>query len=157
MTPFPSRNPSLPATPTPERFRARPVMLATLDVPFDLAAAEFGVDAAVESGAVLIVVNVVETPFLPGALAGWDVAAPPEVEDSLSAPSRLAHALGVEVERLRVRSPHPVDALLQVAGEREAGVLVFGPDRTRLPRRRYRKAERAVRERAPCLVWTPEG
>jgi nucleotide-binding universal stress UspA family protein len=131
-------------------------MLATLDVPFDSAAAAFGVDAAVESGAGLIVVNVVETPFLPGTLAGWDVAAPPELEDSLSAPSRLAQALGVEVERLRVRSPHPVDALLQVADEREPGVLVFGPDRTRLPRRRYRKAERAVRERATCLVWTPD-
>ncbi len=150
-----SRSPSRSAKQVPERSRARPVMLATLDVPFDSAAAVFGVDAAVESGAVLIVVNVVETPFLPGALAGWDVAAAPEVEDSLSAPSRLAHALGVEVERLRVRSPHPVDALLQVAGERRTGVLVFGPDRARLPRRRYRKAERAVRERAHCLVWTP--
>jgi nucleotide-binding universal stress UspA family protein len=130
-------------------------MLATLDVPFDAAAAEFGVDAAVESGASLIVVNVVEAMFLPSTLAGWDVPAPPEVEDSLSAPSRLAQALGVEVERLRVRSPHPVDALLQVAGERRPGVLVFGPDRAHLRPRRYRKAERAVRERASCLVWTP--
>jgi hypothetical protein len=150
-----SRSPSLPALPAQERSGARPVMLATLDVPFDAEAAAFGVDAAVESGVVLIVVNVVETPFLPSALAGWDVPAPPEVEDSLSAPSRLALALGVEVERLRVRSPHPVDALLQVAGEREPGVLVFGPDRTRLRRRHYRRAERAVRERASCLVWTP--
>jgi len=131
-------------------------MLATLDVPFDAAAAAFGVDAAVEAGAALIVVNVVETPFLPGALAGWDVAAPPDLEDSLSAPSRLAQALGVQVERLRVRSPHPVDALLQVAGERQPGMLVFGPDRTCLPPRRYRKAERAVRARTPCLLWMPE-
>jgi hypothetical protein len=149
-----SRIPSRPALPVQERSGARPVMLATLDVPFDSEAAAFGVDAAVESGAVLIVVNVVERPFLPSALAGWDVPAAPEVEDSLSAPARLAHALGVEVERLRVRSPHPVDALLQVAGEREPGVLVFGPDRTRLRRRHYEKAERAVRERASCLVWT---
>jgi hypothetical protein len=150
-----SRSPSRPALPVQERSGARPVMLATLDVPFDSEAAAFGVDAAVESGAALIVVNVVATPFLPSTLAGWDVPAPPEVEDSLSAPSRLALALGVEVERLRVRSPHPVDALLQVAGEREPGVLVFGPDRTRLRRRHYRRAERAVRERASCLVWTP--
>ena len=47
-------------------------MLATLDVPFDAEAAAFGVDAAVESGAALIVVNVVETLFLPSTLAGWD-------------------------------------------------------------------------------------
>jgi nucleotide-binding universal stress UspA family protein len=151
----PSRSISRTAIPTLGRSGVRPVMLATLDVPFDSQAAEFGVDAAVESGAALIVVNVVETPFLPSTLAGWDVPASPEVEDSLSAPSRLAQALGVEVERLRVRSPHPVDALLQVAVEREPGMLVFGPDRTRLRRRQYRKAERAVRSRASCLVWTP--
>jgi nucleotide-binding universal stress UspA family protein len=151
-----SRSPKRPAAHAPDRFHARPVLLATLDVPLDAVAAAFGVDAAVESGASLIVVNVVETPFLPGTLAGWDVAAPRDVEESLLAPARLAQELGVEVERLRIRSPHPVDALLQVAAERQPGVLVFGPDRTRLPRRRYRKAERAVRARASCLLWTPE-
>jgi hypothetical protein len=150
-----SRSPSRPAVSRPERSGARPVLLATLDVPFDASAAAFGVDAAVESGAALIVVNVVETPFLPGALAGWDLEAPPEVEDSLSAPSRLAHELGVEVERLRVRSPHPIAALLQVAAEREPGMIVFGPDPACLPPRRYRKAERAVRSQAPCLFWSP--
>jgi hypothetical protein len=39
--------------------------------------------------------------------------------------------------------------------ERDPGVLVFGPDRTRLKPRRYRRAEKAVRERVSCLVWTP--
>jgi hypothetical protein len=55
-----------------------------------------------------------------------------------------------------VRSPRPVEALLELVAEREPGLLVFGPDRTRLSRRRYQKAVRAVRERAPCLVWTDE-
>jgi hypothetical protein len=32
-------------------------------------------------------------------------------------------------------------------------MLVFGPDRTRLKARVYRKAAKAVRERAACLVW----
>jgi hypothetical protein len=59
----------------------------------------------------------------------------------------------VQVERLRVCSPHPIDALLEVVAERRPGLLVFGPDRSQLSRRRYRKAERAVRERASCLVW----
>jgi hypothetical protein len=46
-----------------------------------------------------------------------------------------------------------VDALLEVVAEREPALLVFGPDRAQLSRRRYRKAERAVRERVSCLVW----
>jgi hypothetical protein len=62
----------------------------------------------------------------------------------------------VRVERLRVCSPHPVDALLEVAAERNPAILVFGPDPTQLRPRQYRKAERAVRERAACLVWTAE-
>jgi hypothetical protein len=67
---------------------------------------------------------------------------------------RLACSLAVEVERLRICSPHPVDALLEVVAEREPGVLVLGPDPAQLSRRRYRKVERAVRERASCLVWS---
>ena len=153
MTPVRRRS-ARPAIRPDRRNPARPVLLATLDVPFDEAAAAFGVDTAVESGAALIVVNVVERPFLPGTLAGWDVDSSPDVERSLHDSAQLARALGVDVERLRVRSPHPVDALLQVARERSPGVLVFGPDPSRLPRRRYRKAERAVRTRATCLVWT---
>jgi hypothetical protein len=35
-------------------------------------------------------------------------------------------------------------------------VLVFGPDRDRIKRRVYRKAAKAIRERAACLVWLPE-
>ena len=45
-----------------------------------------------------------------------------------------------------------LDALLELVGERKPGLLVFGPDRSLLSRRRYRKAAAAVRE-APCLVW----
>ena len=44
---------------------ARPVMLVTFDVPADPDAAAFAVDAAVESGQPLIVVNVVDMPIRP--------------------------------------------------------------------------------------------
>jgi hypothetical protein len=54
-----------------------------------------------------------------------------------------------------VCSPHPVDALLEIVAERDPAVLVFGPDRRHLSSRRFRKAERAVRERTSCLVWVP--
>jgi nucleotide-binding universal stress UspA family protein len=131
------------------------VLLATLGVPFDPAASTFAVDAAVESGEPLLVVNVVELPPLGMSVAmGYDqLPDSPEQEEALRAPAALAASLGVPVERLRVKSPRPVEALVQVAAERAPGLLVFGPDRDRLKPRAYRKAARAVRERAACLVW----
>jgi nucleotide-binding universal stress UspA family protein len=133
----------------------RPVLLATLGVPFDPAAAEFAVDTAVESGEPLILANVVDLPpFAMSVSMGHDqLDDTPELAESLLAPAQLAHSLGVRVERLRVRSPRPVEALLELTGEREPSILVFGPDRSKLRARRYRKAAKAVRERAPCLVW----
>ncbi|HJU48649.1 MAG TPA: universal stress protein, partial [Gaiellaceae bacterium] len=135
------------------RSGARPVMLATLDAPVAADAARVAVDAAVESGQPLLVVNVVARSFTPVVYAGWDTPSTPEVEESLRAPTDLAQALGVHVERLRVRTPHPVDALLEVAAERGTGLLVFGPERTTIRGRRYRQAARAIERRAACLVW----
>jgi hypothetical protein len=133
----------------------RPVLLATLGVPFDQAAAAFAVDSAVETGQPLLIVNVVELPPLGmSVVMGYDqLPDTPEDAQTLRAPADLARGLGVEVERLRVKSPRPLAALLEVAAERGPGLLVFGPDRSRLSRRAYRKAAKAVRERAACLVW----
>ena len=136
----------------------RPVLLATLGVPFDANAASLAVDAAVEAGQPLILVNAVEMILgMNGMLMGlsWEM----EDEDdaaALAAPAMLASSLGVSVERLRVCSPHPLDALVQVVSVQDPGLLVFGPDRSRLRARRYRKAAKAVRDRCPCLVWLAE-
>jgi hypothetical protein len=46
-----------------------------------------------------------------------------------------------------------VDALIQLVDERRPGLLVFGPDRKRMRKRLYRKAAKAVADRASCLVW----
>lgn len=55
-------------------------------------------------------------------------------------------------------SRRPVMALLELAAEREAGLLVFGPDLSLTPRRRFRAAARRVRREADCLVWVaPDG
>lgn len=133
----------------------RPVLLATLGVPFEPEASAFAVDAAVEAGQPLIVANVVELPPLGMSVAlGYDqLPDAPEDAEALRAPAELAHSLGAEVERLRVRSPRPIEALVQLTAERRPGLLVFGPDRGRIKRRTYRKAAGALRRRATCLVW----
>jgi hypothetical protein len=129
-------------------------LLATLGVPFAARAAEIAVEAAVEAAQPLVVANVVELAPLPLSLMlGHDQIDSPADAEALAAPALLAQSLGVAVERLRIRSPRPIEALLAFVHECEPGLLVFGPDRRRLPRRRYRKAADAVRERACCLVW----
>jgi nucleotide-binding universal stress UspA family protein len=135
----------------------RPVMLATMDVPFQKEAAEFAVEAAVETGQPLVLVNVVEIFPTLAAVHFKDVDySSPEDVAALRAPAELAHSLGVSVARLRVRSPHPVDALIELTNERDPGMLVFGPDLSRIKPRRYRKAAKAIRERVGCLVWLAE-
>ena len=135
--------------------RDRPVLLVTLDVPYADEAIAFAVDAAVENGQPLVLVNVAEVLPTAYSLLGYGYVERDDLQDALRKPVELARSLAVAVERLRVCSPHPVEALLEVVAEREPAVLVFGPDRNRLSDRRYRKAERAMRERASCLVWAP--
>lgn len=131
----------------------RPVLLATLDVPFSEEATVFAVDSAVESGRPLILVNAVEVLPTTYTVLGWGYVEREDLQDALRKPAELAHSLAVRIERLRVCSPHPVDALLEVVAERDPALLVLGPDRTHLSGRRYRKAERKVRERVSCLIW----
>ena len=133
----------------------RPVLLATLDVPFDRDAVVFAVDSAVEMGARLIVANVVERPPLPlSAIMGYDdLPYTAEMAESLVEPVRLARSLGVEVTRLRVKSLHPVPALLEVVAETDPGLFVFGPDRKRIMRLRYWRAARAIRSNITTLIW----
>jgi nucleotide-binding universal stress UspA family protein len=77
----------------------------------------------------------------------------PEVEESLRAPAELAASLGVAAERLRVLSPRPLEALVEIVGEREPGLLVLGSDPSRMRRRRYEKIVRRIHDRTSCLVW----
>ena len=144
-----------PAVGTP----GRPILLATLDVPFDHDAVVFAVDSAVELGERLIVANIVERPPLPlSVMLGYeDLPYTPEMAESLAEPVRLAKSLGVEVTRLRVKSLHPVPALLEAVAEQDPGILVFGPDRRRMMRVRYWRAARAIRARVTTLVWMADG
>jgi hypothetical protein len=134
-------------------------MLATLNLPFERRAWVLAVDTAVESGQPLIVVNLVQLPPLPlSVMMGYDqLDDTPELARALREPAELAHSLGIQVERLRVKSLHPIAALVELAGERRPGLLVFGPDRTKLPGRVYRRAAKALRERTDCPLWLCEG
>lgn len=136
---------------------ARPVLLATLDVPFAEDAMEFAIDAAVESGQPLLVVSVAEIHPTHWSLVGYGYLEREELQRELRKPAELAQSLAVHVERLRVCSPHPVDALLELVAERRPGMLVFGPERRCLRRRTYERAARRVHARAGCLVWTEGG
>src|SRR5215472_18402356 len=150
------RRPQAPVL--PDGSPGRPVMLATLDVPFDTDAVVFAVDSAVELGARLIVANFTEQAPLPlSTMLGYDeLPYPPEMAQSLLAAAKLAGSLGVEVTRLRVKSFRPIQAMLEVLAEQGAGIFVFGPDRSRIGRLRYRRAARAIRSRATALVWLAE-
>lgn len=136
--------------------QVRPVVVATLEAPLTAEAARIAVDSAVEAGQPLLVVNAVESLLAPcGMVLGYDYVAPPDVEESLRAPAVLAHSLGVRVERFCLSSPRPVEALLEFVEERSCGLLVVGPDRSRIGRRRYRRATTKICDGAPCLVWLP--
>jgi hypothetical protein len=131
-------------------------MLVTYDVPVRSDAASVAVDSAVESGQPLLLVNLVDLPIRPMTASwGQEVVVLEDVDASLRAPAELAHSLAVRVERLRVVSPRPTKALLELVRERRPGLLVLGADETRMRRRAYRKAARRIREGAPCLVWLP--
>jgi hypothetical protein len=84
---------------------ARPVVLATFDVPFAAKATELAVDTAVESGQRLVVVNVSLVPLMPASMAmGYTYIESDEMQAALRAPAEVAAAINVPVELLRVSS-----------------------------------------------------
>ena len=132
----------------------RPVVLATLAVPFEPEAFRVALQAAMESGVTLIVVDAVELPFWPQSIATRH--ADTELDSDRARIKELvsqAAGLGVDVEHLRVRSPRPAEAVIQIATERRAGLLVFGPDPSRFKPRFFSRAVRRIRKRASCLLW----
>jgi Universal stress protein family len=133
------------------------VVLGTLSCRIDPDAERIAVESALETGSSLLVTNVVHLPSYPTTLmlAGPGAATLPDEEDldQVRATAERAAALGIRTEHLRVSSKRPVKALIEVARDRRAGLLVFGPDRSRIPARRLRRAAREIRDRAECLIW----
>jgi hypothetical protein len=145
----------------PGHSRALPVLLATLSVRVDPSAERMAIDSALEAGVKLIIANMLALPPYPLTvmLAPEFVTLPHEEDlDAVRATAERAAVLGIPTELLRISTRRPVTALLELACEREAGLLVFGPDLSRTSRWRFRTAARRVRRDAGCLVWiAPDG
>ena len=137
-------------------------MLATTALPVDPSAERMAIDSAIEAGVPLVLVNLIPLPayITTMVLVGPEGTTFPHEEalDEVRATAARAARLGVKTELLRVRTKHPVNALLEVVSERDAGLLVFGPDLQRVKRWRFRRAAKRVRREAGCLVWVaPDG
>lgn len=133
-----------------------PVLLATLSVRVQPEAESMAIESALQAGVPLILANLLT--FRPGLLTAQlapEYAILPHEEDLDAVRETAARAAerGVSTELLRISSPRPIEAMLELAQERRVGLLVFGPERSRLPRWRFRQAVRAIRRQATCLVW----
>ena len=140
---------------------AGPVVLGTLSARVDPEAERVAVESAHDAGVALLVVNVMQLPPYPRALAlgGPGAVTLPHEEDydAVRATAERAATSGLRVEHLRVTSPRPAKALVQLANERGAGLLVLGPALGRVSAGRLRRAARQVRRHAACLVWIVAG
>jgi len=142
--------------------RKRPVVLGTLSVRVDPSAERMAIDSAIEAGVPLVIANILRLPPYPTTLAlvGPEGLNLPHEEDldAVRATAARAAALGIQTELLRVTTRHAVAALLQIVRERNAGLLVFGPDLRLVGRVRFRLAARRLRREAGCLIWVaPDG
>jgi nucleotide-binding universal stress UspA family protein len=141
--------------------RRRPVLLGTLSVRVHPNAERMAIESALEAGVKLIIANMIPMPAYPMSLRiAPEYAVLPHEEDleAVRATAQRAAQLGIATELLRVTTTRPVRALLELVRERDAGLLVLGPDVSRTSRLRFRAAARAVRRGANCLVWiAPDG
>ncbi len=140
---------------------ARPVVLATLSVRVDARAERMALESALEAGVPLIVANMLRMPaFSTTLLIAPEYATLPHEEDleAVRATARRAAEWGIPTELLRIMSPRPLTALIELIRERRPGLVVLGPDLTRTSQWRLRAAARKVRLEAECLVWiAPDG
>jgi nucleotide-binding universal stress UspA family protein len=139
----------------------RPIVLATLSVRVAPAAERMAIDSAVQTRARLIIANMLWLPSHPTTLVlAREYATLPHEEDldAVRATARRAAEQGVPTELLRISSRRPLAALIELIEERQAGLVVLGPDPRRSPRWWRALAARRIRRRADCLVWiAPDG
>ena len=134
----------------------RPVVLATLSVRVDPEAERMASESALQAGAALIIANLIMLPPYPTTIMlAREYATLPHEEDleAVRATAQRAAALGIPTELLRISSPRPLRAMVELVRDRGAGLLVLGPDPRRTPRWWRALAARRVRRETGCLVW----
>ena len=135
---------------------ARPVVLATLSVRVDPNAERMAIESALDTGATLIVANLIMLrPYPTTLMLAREYVTLPHEEDleEVRATAARAAARGVQTELLRISSPRPLRAMIELVRDRHAGLLVLGPDPRRTPRWWRALAARRVRRETGCLVW----
>jgi hypothetical protein len=139
-----------------------PVVLGTLSLRPDPSAEQMAIASCLDAAAPLVFVNAVQLPPYPttmmvGGLGAMVLPHEDDREAVVESAERIA-ALGIEVELIGLLTPRPVRGLLELAQERGAALIVFGPLLSKVGRIRMRRAARRIRREAGCLVWiAPDG
>ena len=134
----------------------RPVMLLTLNVPFDEAAVTFAIETAASTGSDLWICDAIPLGF-----ENYVGHAARQYAESLNrkhmqAVAERSRKLGIRTEQLVFHNRRPVAAALEVAHEERVGLLVFGADRKQLGRFTFRRAVGRLQRDATCLIWINE-
>lgn len=139
-----------------EPSKRAPVMLVSLDIGFDAAAITMAISSAGDAGAELLICLGVTLPVANANAAARRTMGNPVVREQIAEIIQEAGMAGVKSHHLVYNTPRPLAATIGVAKSREVGLLVFGPDRKRYGRLRFRLHARALRRKAGCLVWPLE-
>ncbi len=134
---------------------ARPVLLLTFDVVYADIAVEFAFETAAETRSELLVADIVPAMRVPAPGNVRSFGDPYVVETQAVIVSRAAEQ-GLRVKRIVFSHPRPFSAAFDLLRDQKIGLLVFGPDRKRYGRFRFRRHAAKFRRDAPCLVWPYE-
>jgi len=144
------RAPAVPAA--PEQTERRPVMLVSLDISFDEELARSAIEAAIEAGSELLICLAVTLPTANANAAARRTMGNPVVREEMQRIRDRARDAGAKARTVVYSSPRPVQALFGVAQSHGIGLLVFGPDRHRYGRLRFRWHLRRIKRNTTCLV-----
>jgi nucleotide-binding universal stress UspA family protein len=126
------------------------VLLATLATAVEPGAERMAVDSALEAGVSLVLVNAISMPHAPRSHRR-DLST--GAHRALRATAERATRLGIHTELLHVVSPRPASAIVEIANERRAALVVLGQRTGLAARLRLHRAARTIRHGTTCLVW----
>ena len=89
----------------------------------------YAIESALESGQPLVIAGFTKM-LAPGPRSMlYGQRMNPGLDTVLRAPMEQARSFGLRVQVLKGQSPRPLRAILEVTEERDACLLIFGPDR----------------------------